>query len=74
MKYMKYVCLFVCLLSVFALTGCDNSEEMTPRIEELTDVNLVIPTTRLTYEERDIIKNMAEEYEKAVSENAAVKE
>ena len=70
---MKYFYLLVSLLFIFSLTGCDNSKEITPRIEDITDNNLVIPTTRLTYEERDIIKNMMAEYEKAVQENAAVK-
>ena len=70
---MKYFYLLVSSLFILSLTGCDNNEELTPRIEDITNNDLVIPTTRLTYEERDIIKNMMAEYEKAVEENAAVK-
>ena len=55
------------LLLVIGTFSCDNSEEMPPRIEEITDDSMTIPTSRLSYEEQDLIDAQREEFEDAVS-------
>ena len=66
---MKYILL--CLIFFFGLTACDNSEELPPRVEDTTGWSITIPTTRLSYEERDSIQKMKHEYEEAVAKRAA---
>ncbi|MFR7810787.1 MAG: hypothetical protein ACLU4J_15770 [Butyricimonas paravirosa] len=51
MKYILCIFLFSLLLS-----ACDNSDELTPRIEDVIDTSIVIPTSRLTYEEQDALE------------------
>lgn len=65
---MKYICL-CCLLSL-VLFSCDNSKELTPRIEEITDTSIEIPTSRLTYEEQDIIDAQEKAFKEALAERA----
>ena len=64
MKYLLYMAFFVGLLA------CDDSEELPPRIEDTTGWSITIPTTRLSYEERDSIKKMKDEYTAAVAKRA----
>ncbi len=58
------------LLLVIGTFSCDNSEEMPPRIEEITDSSITIPTTRLSYEEQDIIEKQRTEFEEVVARRA----
>lgn len=55
------------LLLVLGMCSCDNSEEMPPRIEEITDASITIPTERLSYEEQDLIDAQREAFEEAVA-------
>lgn len=61
---------YLTILAV-TLSACDNTEELGPRTEDITGWSIEIPTTRLSYEERDLIKNMQAEYEAAMAERAA---
>ena len=61
---------YLTILAV-ALSACDNTEELGPRTEDVTGWSIEIPTSRLSYEERDLIKNMQAAYEAAVAERAA---
>ena len=65
---MKY---FYLLAFVIAFAACDNTDELGPRTEDITSWSIDIPTSRLSYEERDIIANMQTEYEAAIAERAA---
>ena len=65
MKYILCVFLFSLLLS-----ACDNSDELTPRIEEVNDTDIVIPTSRLTYEEQDALEAERLIFDQAVAERA----
>lgn len=66
---MKYI-LWCCLLSL-GLLSCDNSKELTPRIEEIIDSEIVIPTPRLTYEEQDILDAEQKAFNEALAERAS---
>ena len=61
---------YLTILAV-ALSACDNTVELGPRTEDVSGWSIEIPTSRLSYEERDLIKNMQAEYEAAVAERAA---
>lgn len=65
MKYILCVFLFSLLLS-----ACDNSAELTPRIEDVNDTGIVIPTSRLTYEEQDALEAERLIFDQAVAERA----
>ncbi len=65
MKYILCVFLFSLLLS-----ACDNSDELTPRIEDVNDTDIVIPTSRLTYEEQDALEAERLIFDQAVAERA----
>ena len=65
---MNYIlCIF--LFSLF-LSACDNSDELTPRIEDVFDTNIVIPTSRLTYEEQDALEAERAIFDQAVADRA----
>lgn len=66
---MKYI-LSVFSLSLLLLSACDNSDELTPRIEDVTDTDITIPTSRLSYEEQDFIAAERLAFEQAVAERA----
>ena len=66
---MKYI-LWCCVL-LLGLSSCDNSKELTPRIEEIIDSEIVIPTPRLTYEEQDILDAEQKAFDEALAERAS---
>lgn len=65
MKYILCIFLFSLLLS-----ACDNSDELTPRIEDVIDTSIVIPTSRLTYEEQDALEVEKAIFNQAVADRA----
>lgn len=62
---------FYLIAIIFAFVACDNSEELVPPVKTYNSWTVDIPTSTLSYEERDIIKNMRAEYEAAIAERAA---
>ena len=53
-RYEIYIMHFL-VFSFYYRLG-DNSDELTPRIEVMIDTSIVIPTSRLTYEEQDALE------------------
>ena len=65
MKYILCIFLFSLLLS-----ACYYSDELTPRIEDVIDTSIVIPTSRLTYEEQDALEAERAIFNQAVADRA----
>lgn len=70
LKIVRYEVYIMYFLVFSFIIACDNSDELTPRIEDVFDTNIVIPTSRLTYEEQDALEAERAIFDQAVADRA----
>lgn len=64
----KYINLYLMIALIACCSACGSEDEVPPRIEDTeSDFQLPLPTT-LTPEDREVVRTLQAEYEKAMAE------
>lgn len=64
----KYINLYLMIALIACCSACGSEDEVPPRIEDIeSDFQLPLPTT-LTTEDREVVRTLQAEYEKAMAE------